>query len=232
MTLALIFLAISCTIATPPRAQGQSESQPTPVNGIQATPEKQSQTTESQPQQSPPTANPPAPPAQTPSSKPSLTAKHRSHKKKAASSNCGVAPAPSGSAADPNSTSASTADPSTTGTSAQNAGNAAPTNCPPTKVVVPHGGTSEPSIQLAGGPTTDQAAKQRQVVDQLLGVTETNLKKIAGQQLNSSQQDTLAQSRAFVKQSRDAVESGDLDRARNLAWKAELLSEDLLKPQK
>jgi len=234
MTLALIFLAISCTIATPPaRAQGQSESQSTPVNAIQATPEKQNQTTDSQPQQSPPTANPPAaPPAQTPSSKPSSTAKHRLHKKKAASSNCGVAPAPSGSAADPNSTSPTTADPSTTGTSAQNSGNAAPTNCPPTKVVVPHGGTSEPSIQLAGGPTADQAAKQRQVVDQLLGVTETNLKKIAGQQLSSSQQDTLAQSRAFVKQSKDAVESGDLDRARNLAWKAELLSEDLLKPQK
>jgi protein involved in polysaccharide export with SLBB domain len=98
-------------------------------------------------------------------------------------------------------------------------------------VVVRHGGTADPGIQLAGGPTTDQAAKQREVVNQLLGVTEANLRKIAGQQLSPSQQDTLTQSRAFVKQSKDAVESGDLDRARTLAWKAELLSEDLLKPQ-
>jgi len=226
MTLAAIFLVISCTIATPPAlVHAQSSGQ---VNSTQATPGQQDQPNTPQQQTSPPTPSPEAVPAQTPSAQTPPT-KHRAHKKKPASSNCGVAPTPSGSAT-ANSNSTAPTDPSTAGTSTQNSGNAPASNCPPTKVVVRHGGTSEPSIQLAGGPTTDQAAKQRDVVNQLLGVTEANLKKISGQQLNSSQQDTLAQSRAFVKQSRDAAQNGDLDRARTLAWKAELLSEDLLKP--
>jgi len=70
------------------------------------------------------------------------------------------------------------------------------------------------------------------VVNQLRGATEANLKRIAGQQLNSGQQDTVAQIRQFMDQSKTAVESGDLDRARTLAWKAELLSEELAKAQK
>jgi len=69
-------------------------------------------------------------------------------------------------------------------------------------------------------------------VNQLLGATNQNLKKTAGWQLNSSQQDTITQTRQFVKQSEDAVAEGDLERARTLAWKAELLSEDLIDPQK
>jgi hypothetical protein len=103
-------------------------------------------------------------------------------------------------------------------------------DCPPPKIIVRHGGTTEPSIELEGGPPNRQAAQQRNVVNQLLGVTENNLKKISGKQLNSSQQDTLSQARAFMKQSRDAIADGDLDRARTLAWKAEMLSEDLSKP--
>jgi len=69
-------------------------------------------------------------------------------------------------------------------------------------------------------------------VNQLLGATNQNLKKTGGWQLNSSQQDTITQTRQFVKQSEDAMADGDLERARTLAWKAELLSEDLINPQK
>jgi hypothetical protein len=69
-------------------------------------------------------------------------------------------------------------------------------------------------------------------VNQLLGTTNQNLKKTAGWQLNSSQQDTISQTRQFVKQSEAAMAEGDLERARTLAWKAELLSEDLVNPQK
>ena len=58
------------------------------------------------------------------------------------------------------------------------------------------------------------------------------MKKTAGWQLNSSQQDTITQTRQFVKQSEAAMAEGDLERARTLAWKAELLSEDLIDPQK
>ncbi|HTW59518.1 MAG TPA: hypothetical protein VMD99_15415 [Terriglobales bacterium] len=61
--------------------------------------------------------------------------------------------------------------------------------------------------------------------------TEENLKKIASQQLSSNQQDMVNQIRQFMAQSRTAVAAGDSDRARTLAWKAQLLSQELVKPQ-
>jgi hypothetical protein len=64
----------------------------------------------------------------------------------------------------------------------------------------------------------------------MLGTTESNLKKIAGQQLSSDQQDMVKQIRQFMEQSKAAVADGDLDRARTLAWKAQVLSEELVKP--
>ena len=103
--------------------------------------------------------------------------------------------------------------------------------CAPPKIVVRLGGTSEPSIQLAGGPNDDHTTKQRNDVNQLLGVTEQNLKKVPASQLTGAQQDTVAQIRQFMQQSRSAVTDGDWERARTLAWKAEMLSEDLIKPQ-
>jgi hypothetical protein len=96
---------------------------------------------------------------------------------------------------------------------------------------VRHGGTSEPSIQLAGGPVGDKASQERDNANQMLGSTEENLKKIAGKQLTSNQQDMVNQIRQFMEQSKSAVAAGDLDRARTLAWKAHLLSEELVKPQ-
>ncbi len=66
----------------------------------------------------------------------------------------------------------------------------------------------------------------------MLETTQANLKKIAGQQLSSNQQDMVNQIRQFMDQSKAAVDAGDLDRARTLAWKAQLLSEELVKPEK
>ena len=108
----------------------------------------------------------------------------------------------------------------------------APTICPPRKVIVRQGGTSEPSIQLAGGAVGDQAAQQRQTATQMLGYTEANLKKIAGRPLTTNQQDMVNQIHQFMDQSKTAVAAGDLERGRTLAWKAQLLSEELVSPQK
>ena len=66
----------------------------------------------------------------------------------------------------------------------------------------------------------------------MLDTTEANLKKLAGKQLTANQQDMVSQTRQFVQQSKDAVEAGDLERARTLAWKAQVLSEELVKPEK
>ena len=92
------------------------------------------------------------------------------------------------------------------------------------------GGTSEPSIQLAGGAAGAPTSRERDTANQLLGATEANLKKITGRQLSSNQQDMVNQIRQFMEQSKAAVDAGDLERARTLAWKAQLLSEDLVKP--
>jgi hypothetical protein len=61
---------------------------------------------------------------------------------------------------------------------------------------------------------------------------DANLKKIAGRQLDSNQQDMVTQIRQFMSQAKEAIDAGDLERARTLAWKAQLLSEELVKPEK
>jgi len=107
-----------------------------------------------------------------------------------------------------------------------------PKNCPPSKVIVRQGGTAEPTVQLGGGPAGDEATQKRNVVNQLLGLTDANLKRIAGRQLAPNEQDTVTQIQQFSDQSRAARDAGDLELARVLAWKAELLSEDLVNPPK
>jgi hypothetical protein len=64
----------------------------------------------------------------------------------------------------------------------------------------------------------------------MLGTTEANLKQIAGKQLTSAQQEMVTQIRQFMEQSKAASGDGDLDRARTLAWKAQVLSQELVKP--
>ncbi len=99
----------------------------------------------------------------------------------------------------------------------------------PKKVVVHNGGTAEPTTVLAPGMTEEQASNRRQNINQLLVSTDDNLKRISGRQLNSSQQATLDQIRAYMQQAKSAADSGDLERGHNLATKAHLLADDLLK---
>jgi hypothetical protein len=103
-------------------------------------------------------------------------------------------------------------------------------NCPPGKKIIHDGGTTEPPIQLVGGPGGAQASQQRDTTDQLLGSVESNLKKVAGHQLNSTQQEMMTQIQQFIEQSKAAVAAGDMERGHNLAMKAHLLSAELVKP--
>jgi len=116
------------------------------------------------------------------------------------------------------------------GDTAKNPGAAPPANCPPSKKVVSNGGTAEPTIRLVGGAKIAQASDDHSTTEQLLGATEENLKKIAGRQLDSTQQETVNQINQFVEQSKAAVAAGDADRGHNLALKARLLSDELGKP--
>jgi len=97
---------------------------------------------------------------------------------------------------------------------------------------VRNGGTSEPSIQLTGGAVGAQASHQRDTTDQLLESSRENLKKLAGRKLSPNQQEMVNQVHQFMEQSKTAVAAGDLDRAHNLALKAQLLSVELVTPQK
>jgi hypothetical protein len=101
--------------------------------------------------------------------------------------------------------------------------------CPPPKKVVRNGGSNEPTIQLLGGSPADQASNQRST-EQLTAATKENLKKIAGHQLPPARQEMVNQVKQFMDQSKTAVAKGDLERGHNLARKAQLLSEELLRP--
>jgi hypothetical protein len=181
------------------------------------------------PAQNPPSASPPAT-AATPSTTapekassrqaPPNSVKKTRHKKRVPSPNCVNSQATGSQAAG--------SSPSTSAEQATTAGSAA-TNCPPSKVIVQQGGTSDSSIQLAGGAAGTKSP-QRDTANQMLAATEANLKKISEQQLNSNQQDMVTQIRQFMQQSKAAVADGDLERARTLAWKAQLLSDELVKP--
>jgi len=80
-----------------------------------------------------------------------------------------------------------------------------------------------------GGTTAEQASHQRST-EQLTAATEENLKKIEGRQLTASQQELVSQIKQFTEQSKAAVAAGDLEGGHNLAQKAHLLSEELVKP--
>jgi hypothetical protein len=173
---------------------------------LQSTPENPGPT-----QQQPPSPATPAP--QTPGQNPGPKSKPRKHKpKKPVDANC-----------------ASAAAPQTTANGSRNAAKASSTNCAPQKTVVRNGGASEPAVQITGGEGAAQA-QQRSTTDQLLGSTEDNLKKIAGRPLTAEQQDMVSQIRQYMEQSKEAVTAGDTERGRMLAQKAQLLSDELVKP--
>jgi hypothetical protein len=127
--------------------------------------------------------------------------------------------------------------PSAKGSKANNAdtlgkNSAAVSPCAPKKVIVRQGSTSDPSIEVVGGAQGRQASDERDTAIQMLETTEANLKKVEGTQLSSDQRDMVKQVREFVDQSKAATSAGDLDQARTLALKAQLLSEELVRTEK
>jgi hypothetical protein len=99
----------------------------------------------------------------------------------------------------------------------------------PKKKVVRNGGTSDSQVQISSGTGAQQAAQQRKNADSMLDATTANLNKVSGQQLNPSQQDMVKQIHTYMQQSKAAANAGDLQGANNLAVKAHLLSEELVK---
>ena len=99
----------------------------------------------------------------------------------------------------------------------------------PQKKIVRNGGTVDPAVQLAPGISAAQASSQRQSITQLLAATDGNLKQIAGRPMNPTQQESISQIRKYMEQAKAAEQAGDIEQAQNLASKARLLSDDLVK---
>jgi hypothetical protein len=103
--------------------------------------------------------------------------------------------------------------------------------CPPAKVVVRNGGTAEGAVQLTGGAATAKNSPQRANTERLLASAEEELKTTAGRQLDAAQQETVKQIHQYETQSKTALQAGDMELAHNLAVKAHLLADQLVKPQ-
>ena len=91
------------------------------------------------------------------------------------------------------------------------------------------GGMTETSALLAPSMTSEQASHQRENTAKLLASAEQNLQKIARRKLNSNQQAMVDQIHSYMQQAKDALNRGDLQRGHNLALKADLLSDDLVR---
>jgi hypothetical protein len=88
----------------------------------------------------------------------------------------------------------------------------------------PAAGSSEGQVQIAAQVPQGTA----QNTEQLLQAAEGNLRKVT-RQLSDGEQAMLRQARNYITQSRSATQDGDLERAYNLAMKANLLSGELAK---
>ena len=99
----------------------------------------------------------------------------------------------------------------------------------PKKVVVRHGSTADPEVQFTPGMSQGQAYYQKQTTQQLLSGTEANLKTASNRQLQPTEQDSVEEIKSLMEQSKLAIVMGDLQRAHTLAYKAQLLSNELVK---
>jgi hypothetical protein len=95
--------------------------------------------------------------------------------------------------------------------------------------VVKNGSTTDPDINLAPSMSPEQASQQREKTAQLLASSDANLKGILVRQLDANQQETVKQIQSYIDQAKKATEDGDVQRAYNLAVKANLLSAELAK---
>ncbi len=75
----------------------------------------------------------------------------------------------------------------------------------------------------------EEFAAARQETNQSLDIAEKNLAATRGKRLNASQTDLVSKIKGFLKDAREAAQAGDWARARNLAKKAQVLSEELVR---
>ena len=90
-----------------------------------------------------------------------------------------------------------------------------------------NGGAADLVVDLSP-LSLQQASQQKKSTDELLGASDANLEKMTGRQLSSNQLDTVKEVKSYLEQARKALSDGDVQRAHNLAVKANLLSAELV----
>ncbi len=98
----------------------------------------------------------------------------------------------------------------------------------PSRTVVTEGGAQPAAPQISASMPHDAAIHQRLTTAQLLEATDYNLRSVT-RTLNADEKAMLQHIRSYMQQSRDATKDGDTERAYNLALKAHLLSDELIK---
>jgi hypothetical protein len=81
--------------------------------------------------------------------------------------------------------------------------------------------------QIVPDLTTQESSALQREVNQSLSTAERNLAATAGKSLNATQSDLASKVRSFISDAREAGRTGDWERARDLAKKAQVLSEEL-----
>ena len=75
--------------------------------------------------------------------------------------------------------------------------------------------------------TPQESAVAQQQTNQSLSIAEKNLESARGKNLNAAQSDLVSKIKGFIKDAREAGQIADWSRARSLAKKAQVLSEEL-----
>ena len=108
-------------------------------------------------------------------------------------------------------------------------------NTPPRpRVTAPaSGGAGNDSEKLESPLITPQLSQEetaaaQQQTNQSLDIAEKNLESVRGKRLNAAQLDIVSKIRGFTKDAREAAQIADWTRARSLALKAQVLSEELV----
>jgi hypothetical protein len=98
----------------------------------------------------------------------------------------------------------------------------------PGRVVIQEGGGAQPQGTLTASLGAEEATHQRLSTAQLLDTTQNNLRSIT-RQLSAEEQAMVTQINDYMEQSRKATQESDPVRAHNLALKAHLLSDELVR---
>src|SRR5690348_12431058 len=82
---------------------------------------------------------------------------------------------------------------------------------------------------IAAQLSKEELAAAQQETTQSLDIAEKNLASTRNKRLNAAQNDLVSKIKGFLKDAREAAQAGDWARARNLAKKAQVLSEELVR---